>query len=41
MGGRLWGTDIWAYDQADVEARVAGMRASLKVTGQCYRVVQS
>lgn len=32
--GRHWTAEIYAYDQADAEARVASMRASLTVAGQ-------
>lgn len=36
MDGRRWATEAWAYDFADAEARVTGMRASLKVDGQAF-----
>lgn len=28
--------EIWAYDVADAETKVAGMRTSLRLEGQCY-----
>jgi len=36
MGGSSWCTEVWAYDIADAENRVAGMRGSLKVDGQLF-----
>lgn len=39
MGGKGWSTQIWAYDFADAESRVAAMRASLKVDGQAFASV--
>lgn len=36
MDGKQWSTEVWAYDFADAEARVAAMRESLKVTGQLF-----
>lgn len=39
MDGKQWSTEVWAYDFADAEARVAGMRASLKIDGQAYSQV--
>lgn len=36
MEGKSWSTEVWAYDFADAEARVAAMRESLKVTGQLF-----
>lgn len=34
MDGKSWGTQLWAYDFADAEARAAAMRESLAVYGQ-------
>jgi hypothetical protein len=31
-----WSAEVWAYDAADAEGRVVGMRESLKVMGQAY-----
>lgn len=39
MDGKSWSTQVWAYDFADAEARVAGMRESLKVDGQLFSQV--
>lgn len=36
MDGKQWSTQVWAYDFADAEARVAAMRESLKVDGQAF-----
>lgn len=36
MDGKQWSTEVWAYDFADADARVAAMRASLKVDGQAF-----
>lgn len=36
MDGKQWSTQVWAYDFADAEARVAAMRESLKVDGQLF-----
>lgn len=33
-GGKEWMTELWAYSFEDAEARVQGMRLSLKVMGQ-------
>ncbi len=32
-------TQVWAYDFADAEARVAAMRNSLKVDGQLFKEI--
>ena len=39
MDGKLWSTQVWAYDTADAEARVAAMRQSLKVDGQLFDAI--
>ena len=39
MDGKRWGTELWAYDEADAEARVKGMRESLVVSGKLYSTV--
>lgn len=39
MAGSRWGVDVWAYDWADADARVAGMRASLRVLGKVFEEV--
>lgn len=39
MDGHPYGTEVWAYDFADAESRVAGMKASLKVDGQLFEQV--
>lgn len=39
MADRQYGTDLWAYDMADAEAKVAAMRESLRVDGQMFSVV--
>lgn len=39
MDGSRWSTELWAYDFADAEARVAAMRESLKVDGQAFSTV--
>lgn len=37
--GSRWCAEVWAYDWADAEARVAGMKDSLVVVGQTYGVI--
>lgn len=39
MGEKNIGAQIWAYDHADAEARVAAMRESLTVSGQLFAVI--
>ncbi|MER9356963.1 hypothetical protein NKI61_27360 [Mesorhizobium sp. M0514] len=39
MGHKQFGTELWAYDTADAEAKVAAMRESLRCDGQLYCVV--
>jgi hypothetical protein len=39
MDGRMWSTQVWAYDFADAETRVKAMRDSLKVDGQAFSTV--
>lgn len=39
MGGRRWAAEIWAYDEADAEARVKGMKESLIVSGKLHSTV--
>jgi len=39
MGEKAYGAEVWAYDEADAEARVAAMKASLKVDGQLFEQV--
>ena len=39
MNGGRWQTQVWAYDQADAEARVAAMRESLTVLGKAFSCV--
>ena len=36
IDGKQWSTEVWAYDFADAEARVAAMRESLRVDGQLF-----
>lgn len=36
LGDRQFGTNIWAYDLNDAEAKVAAMRESLRLDGQLY-----
>jgi hypothetical protein len=40
VGESEYGTEVLAYDFADAEARVAGMRASLAVLGKAYDCIQ-
>jgi len=39
MGDKQFGTEIWAYDKEDAEAKVAAMRVSLRLDGQLSSVV--
>jgi hypothetical protein len=39
MGGKSWALDIWAYDDEDAEARVAGIRESLKCDGKVFAII--
>jgi hypothetical protein len=39
MDGARWTNEVWAYSFEDAEARVAAMRANLKVDGQAFSVV--
>lgn len=39
MGDATFGINLWAYDLADAEAKVAAMRESLRIDGQVYCVV--
>lgn len=36
MDDRAYSTEIWAYDQAEAEKRVAAMRESLTYRGQLF-----
>ncbi|MCO5129753.1 MAG: hypothetical protein M9932_04215 [Xanthobacteraceae bacterium] len=36
MGGKEWGSEVWAYSFDDAEHRVAAMRESLSVAGQVH-----
>ena len=38
-GGRTYGTQLIAYDFADAEMKVAGMRESLRVDGKLFSVI--
>lgn len=35
-GGSVWSFDIWAYDSADAEARLAAIRQNGRIDGQVY-----
>lgn len=37
--GKDYGTELWAYDEADAQKHVAAMRESLKYDGQIYSIV--
>lgn len=39
FGGKMYGTDIWAYSHEDAEARVLAMRESLVVFGQTFTMI--
>jgi len=39
MGDKQYGTELWAYDRGDAEAKVAAMRASLRLDGQLFGVI--
>lgn len=36
MDGKQWATELWAYDEADAQARVDAMRQSLTVDGKLF-----
>lgn len=36
MDGSRWSAEVWAYSFEDAIRRVAAMRASLNVDGQCF-----
>jgi hypothetical protein len=37
--GKSFSTSIWAYDEAEAQQRVEGMRASLRYNGQVFSTV--
>lgn len=37
--GGHWSAELWAYSEADAEARVAAMRKTLHVDGPVYAVI--
>ena len=37
--GGHWSAELWAYSEADAEARVAAMRETLAVGGPVYAVI--
>lgn len=39
MDGDEWGCEVWAYDVADAQRRVDGMRQSLRILGQMYTAI--
>ena len=41
MDNRQWSTELWAYDLADAQNRVAAMRASLTCDGQIFQRIDA
>ena len=37
--GGTWSAELWAYSEADAQARVEAMRETLAVDGQVYAVI--
>jgi hypothetical protein len=39
MDGKEWSTRVWAYDEADAQARVDAMRQSVRLDGKLFSEV--
>lgn len=40
MDGKQWSVELWAYDEADAQARVDAMRHSVRLDGKLFSEVQ-